>query len=95
MIEKLLEVYGHLGASLVQSIDSDDQIIMGHVRDAHFIVQSAIKDARKLEDEKKALQDKLAAIKNLDRHNPKFFPTLNVDVNWVVSNEDLEKILEG
>ena len=33
--ELLNEVIAHLGAALAQSIQSDNQIIMGHVRDAH------------------------------------------------------------
>jgi hypothetical protein len=32
---ELLEIIGSLGAADVQSVDSDDQIIMGHVRDAY------------------------------------------------------------
>lgn len=35
------EAIGHLGAALVQSIDSDDQIIMGHVREAHDLIKRA------------------------------------------------------
>lgn len=30
----LLEIIGHLGAAVSQSIPEDDQIIMGHVRQA-------------------------------------------------------------
>lgn len=33
--DELLEIIGHLGAADVQSVESDDQIIMGHVRDAY------------------------------------------------------------
>lgn len=33
--DKLTEIIGHLGAVLIQTIPSDDQIIIGHVRDAH------------------------------------------------------------
>lgn len=36
---KIDELVGHLGAAIVQSIDSDDQIIMGHVREAHDIAK--------------------------------------------------------
>lgn len=36
--EILREIYGHLGAAETQSIPSDDQIIMGHVRDALAMV---------------------------------------------------------
>lgn len=38
MKDELLEIYGHLGAALAQSIPSDDQIIMEHVRDAYDII---------------------------------------------------------
>ena len=31
---RMREIYGRLGAALCQSTESDDQIIMGHVRDA-------------------------------------------------------------
>ncbi len=31
----LLEIIGHLGAALSQALPTDDQIIMGHVRQAH------------------------------------------------------------
>lgn len=33
--DELLEIIGSLGAADIQSVDSDDQIIMGHVRDAY------------------------------------------------------------
>lgn len=33
--EQLLEIIGHLGAALIQSVPTDDQIIMDHIRDAH------------------------------------------------------------
>jgi hypothetical protein len=35
--EKLDEIRGHLGAALAQSLDSDDQVIMQHVRDAFVL----------------------------------------------------------
>lgn len=35
--DDLLEIIGHLGAADVQSLPSDDQIIMGHVRDAYTL----------------------------------------------------------
>ena len=92
MLDRLLEVYGHLGAALAQSIDSDDQIIMGHVRDAHFVIQSAIKDARRLADEKKVLQDKLSDIGKLYQYNAK---TLLMNRSkWMYLVSDIQKILE-
>lgn len=39
----ILEASGHLGAARIQSIESDDKIIMGHVRDAESILGSALK----------------------------------------------------
>ena len=32
------EAISHLGAALAQSIDSDDQVIMQHVRDAYVLL---------------------------------------------------------
>ena len=60
MSSKILEAYSHLGAALSQSIDTDDQIIMGHVRDAHFILDSLINDLRGLDryNAKTILMDK-------------------------------------
>lgn len=40
--QALLEISGHLGACLIQQIDSDDKIIMGHIRDAQQIVKEAL-----------------------------------------------------
>ena len=34
---QLLEIMSHLGAALIQQSPSDDQIIMGHVREANDI----------------------------------------------------------
>lgn len=38
----LLQIIGHLGAAIVQSIPSDDQIIMGHVGDAHKLAKNML-----------------------------------------------------
>lgn len=40
----LLEIHGHLGAALVQSVPSDDQIIMKHVFDADRMVMSLLRE---------------------------------------------------
>jgi hypothetical protein len=40
---EMLEAFGHVGAARVQSISSDDQIIMGHVREAERILAAAFK----------------------------------------------------
>jgi len=50
----LNEIYGHLGAAEIQSIPSDDQIIMNHVRDAKRITETTmilVKALRKLAEE--------------------------------------------
>jgi hypothetical protein len=36
---KILEIIGHLGTSIVQTQPSDDQIIAGHVREAYLIAK--------------------------------------------------------
>ena len=77
----LQEVYPNWGASHIPN----QGILRGRIA-------RLVRDLRQQCDKAEA---KLNAIKKLDRHNPKFFHTLNVDVNWVVSNEDLKKILEG
>ena len=40
--KSLSEAYSHLGAALAQSIDTDDGIIMGHVKDAYAILRKSI-----------------------------------------------------
>lgn len=40
------QVYGHLSAALVQSIPSDDQIIIGHIRDACAIAEREMRKER-------------------------------------------------
>lgn len=42
------ELIGHLGAALVQSIPSDDQIIMNHVREAERIAKDLRAELRAL-----------------------------------------------
>ena len=41
MYEALLQIIGHLGAIVSQAIPSDDQIIVGHARDALAIAETA------------------------------------------------------
>lgn len=38
----MVEAQAHLGAAMSQSIDEDDQIIMGHVRDARATLCAAL-----------------------------------------------------
>lgn len=45
-LKALEEVMGHLGGALMQTVPSDDQIIIGHVRDAHELVKKLWREAR-------------------------------------------------
>lgn len=47
MRQALLEIAGHLGAADTQSVPSDDQIIMDHVREAYALAKSALTDSRR------------------------------------------------
>lgn len=40
---KIEEAFAHLGAILMQTATSDDKIIIGHVRDAHGLLQDALR----------------------------------------------------
>lgn len=42
----LLEIIGHLGASIIQSVPTDDQIIMDHVKVAHELAKAARRQLR-------------------------------------------------
>jgi len=44
---RIREAYSHLGAALMQTHPNDDAIIIGHVRDAHKIMERAILGAPK------------------------------------------------
>ena len=48
--ELALEILGHLGAALCQCIPSDDQIIVGHIRDAKDLVSKLVDDLHKDEN---------------------------------------------
>ena len=39
--DDLLEIMGHLGAAKIQRVDSDDNIIAGHIDDALEIARTA------------------------------------------------------
>lgn len=43
MPTKIEEAFAHLGAILMQTAASDDKIIIGHVRDAHGLLQDALR----------------------------------------------------
>lgn len=45
--KQLEEIVGHLGSCLQQQIDSDDKIIMRHVRDAYHLAYDALAIARR------------------------------------------------
>ncbi len=55
------EARAHLGAALSQSIPSDDQIIINHMREAHALLRTV--DARLVD----AAPDMLAALKEAHR----------------------------
>ena len=44
--QRLMEIYAHLKTAVVQSLPSDDQIIMGHVRDALAQTNHALREIR-------------------------------------------------
>lgn len=44
--QRLIEIYAHLQTAVVQSLPSDDQIIMGHVRDALVQTNEALAEIR-------------------------------------------------
>lgn len=46
-VDVLYEIVGHLGAAVQQSVESDDQVIMGHVRTAHELATLLWKAQRK------------------------------------------------
>lgn len=46
--EPLLEVIGHLGAALIQTVPSDDPIIIEHIRAAHRIALDLHRDGSAL-----------------------------------------------
>ncbi|MDY0242184.1 MAG: hypothetical protein RBR34_08405 [Rhodospirillaceae bacterium] len=64
MTKHIEEAIAHLGAALSQTIPSDDQIIMGHVRDAHTEARAAMSDVRRIT---KALHDALSAFQTTQR----------------------------
>lgn len=61
--DRLEEIIGHLGAAIQQSIASDDQIIMSHVRNAYAIAK-AIRDEPYAISSSKALTDEIAKLRS-------------------------------
>jgi hypothetical protein len=47
-MDRIEEAFGHLAGALMQAIPSDDQIIIGHMRDAHNLLQAELRDRRKV-----------------------------------------------
>lgn len=43
-IDRIVDVYGHLSAAIVQSLPSDDQIIIGHIQDALDIIEGVYRE---------------------------------------------------
>jgi len=46
-IEAVAEAYAHIGAARMQLIDSDDQIIAGHIRAAEAELRNALRALRR------------------------------------------------
>lgn len=46
--ELLTEIMAHLGASIIQSVPTDDQIIMDHVKAAHELAKVARRQLAKV-----------------------------------------------
>lgn len=44
--DMLLEIHSHLAVAIVQSLETDDQIIMNHVREAKVLARQAWQDLR-------------------------------------------------
>ncbi len=45
--DKIREAITHLGAALMQVLDTDDEVIVGHMRDAHEILKGVWDDMQK------------------------------------------------
>lgn len=46
MIEQMEEVVAHLGAALMQVVETDDKIIISHVADAHAVAVKVLRALR-------------------------------------------------
>lgn len=47
-MDRIEEAFAHLAGALMQAIPSDDQIIIGHMRDAHDLLQAELRERRAL-----------------------------------------------
>lgn len=47
-MDRIEEAFAHLAGALMQTIPSDDQIIIGHMRDAHDLLQVELRERRAL-----------------------------------------------
>lgn len=45
-MDRIEEAFAHLAGALTQSIPSDDQIIIGHMRDAHDLLRAELRERR-------------------------------------------------
>jgi len=48
--DRIEEAFGHLAGALMQAIPSDDQIIIGHMRDARDLLQAELRERHELAD---------------------------------------------
>ena len=49
MIERMEQVVAHLGAALMQVVETDDKIIISHVTDAHALAVNVLRELRQTE----------------------------------------------
>jgi hypothetical protein len=45
-MDRIEEAFAHLAGALMQAIPKDDQIIIGHVRDAHDLLRAELRERR-------------------------------------------------
>jgi len=58
-MSRVTDARDHLGAALIQALPSDDQIIIGHVRDAHRLLKLEARERRAPGIEEARLQREL------------------------------------
>jgi len=49
MIERMEQIVAHLGAALMQVVETDDKIIIIHVADAHALAVNVLRELRQME----------------------------------------------
>jgi hypothetical protein len=45
-MDRIEEAFAHLAGALMQAIPKDDQIIIGHMRDAHDLLRAELRERR-------------------------------------------------